>query len=581
MAVIYPIKEDLSELPYAEFTVYKALEKLGKNFYVFHSVQWLKKTKKWAATWKENDFLILNRNLGAIVLEVKGGDIEYKGTVFHQINTKTKEIAVLDPKKKKDPLSQAIDGAYHYRGVLEKICRATEWKLALDDRFPIEVAVWFPSCKITEEDIRKFPLAYREAQPAILDVDSLKRGPQAIYDIFDFYGSRSKVDISDEEFNKIIEAIASDFELITAPSVKKDELDHAFLKLTQEQTGLLDYIAEQKFATIQGVAGTGKTLVAKEAAKRFGLEEHKVLFLCFNKFLYVYLKEQYQYSNVTYYNIHSFIHAYSDNTDDLSDADKRAEVLESIDFTEFDFDDIIIDEAQDFHDREIEYFKMYAELKEGRYLTFFDKNQVVQTNKVPEWIEKSECRLLLTKNCRNTYEIALTAYNVIDVELNQKIKMINGPKTGLVFVKGEPISKIAKLLKLLTGDKYGYDISDIVILTLKTEAHSIMKNVHRISGIPITEEKLNSSILFTTAKKFKGLESRAVIVIDIDKSCFSDEVKKRDFYVACSRATQYLSLVINDDDEGLKNIASAIGGPNFAPKGKIAMKTQSEILNLD
>jgi len=120
MANIYPIKEDLSELPFAELKVYEALKKLGKNFYVFHSVQWLKKTKKWTATWKENDFLIINRNLGALVLEVKGGDIEYTGTVFHQINTQTEEVAVLDPKKKKDPLSQAIDGAYHYRGVLKK-----------------------------------------------------------------------------------------------------------------------------------------------------------------------------------------------------------------------------------------------------------------------------------------------------------------------------------------------------------------------------------------------------------------------------------------------------------------------------
>lgn len=130
-AQIFPIKEDLSEVPYSEICVYDFLEGLGKNFYIFHSVKWLKKTRKWAATWKENDFIILNRNLGGLVLEVKGGDIEYTGTVFHQINTDTKEVSVLDPKKKKDPLSQAIDGVYHYRGILEKLHRATETKLAL------------------------------------------------------------------------------------------------------------------------------------------------------------------------------------------------------------------------------------------------------------------------------------------------------------------------------------------------------------------------------------------------------------------------------------------------------------------
>lgn len=580
MANIYPIKEDLSDIPFAELKVYEALEKLGKNFYIFHSVQWLKKTKMWAATWKENDFLIINRNLGALVLEVKGGDVEYTGTVFHQINTQTEEVFVLDPKKKKDPLSQAIDGAYHYRGVLEKIVGATETKKALDDRFPVEVAVWFPGCDIGKK-MKNFPLAYREAEKAVLDLRSFEEGPQAIYDVFDFYGSRKKVDITDDEFNKILEAIASDFELITAPAVKKDELDHAFLKLTQEQAGLLDYISEQRFATIQGVAGTGKTLIAKEAAKNFGKQGRRVLFLCFNKFLYADLKKKYPYKNVTYYNIHSFIKVYSNSTDDLSDPEKRADILEGINWDSLDFDDVVIDEAQDFHNREIVYFKEFAKLKDGRFFAFFDKNQVVQTNKVPKWVEKSECRLLLTKNCRNTYEIALTAYNVINVELNQKIQMMNGEKTGLTFVKGDPMSKLAKLLRMLISEKYGYEYSDIVILTLKTEAESIMNNIVKISGIPITNEKSNSSILFTTAKKFKGLESRVIIVVDIDEASFNDEREKRNFYVACSRATQYLLLVVEGDDKKIKSIADCISGPNFAPKGKIAMKTQAMLLNLD
>lgn len=74
------------------------------------------------------------------------------------------------------------------------------------------------------------------------------------------------------------------------------------MKLTQEQTGLLDYISEQRFATIQGVAGTGKTLIAKEAAKNFGEEGRKVLFLCFNKFLYVDLKKKYCNLNLIIFN---------------------------------------------------------------------------------------------------------------------------------------------------------------------------------------------------------------------------------------------------------------------------------------
>ena len=84
---------------------------------------------------------------------------------------------------------------------------------------------------------------------------------------------------------------------------------------------------------------------------------------------------------------------------------------------------------------------------------------------------------MLTKNKKKKNEIALTAYNVINVELNQKIQMMNGEKTGLTFVKGDPMSKLAKLLRMLISEKYGYEYSDIVILTLKTEAESIMNNI--------------------------------------------------------------------------------------------------------
>lgn len=231
---------------------------------------------------------------------------------------------------------------------------------------------------------------------------------------------------------------------------------------------------------------------------------------------------------------------------------------------------------------EVLYFKDYIELIDGHFFVFYDKNQLLTTQEVPKWIANSECKLLLTKNCRNTYEIALTSYNVIDITLNKKIMMVNGNQTTISFVKGEPITRIARLLKMLTGDNYGYEYSDIVILSLKTEEDSILHQVYKITGIPITRKKSNSSILFTTASKFKGLESRVVIIVDIDEVSFSDEEKKRIFYVACSRATQYLNLFVNGDEDKVQAIANSISNKShFAAKGRIAMKAQAKILDLD
>ena len=108
-----------------------------------------------------------------------------------------------------------------------------------------------------------------------------------------------------------------------------------------------------------------------------------------------------------------------------------------------------------------------------------------------------------------------------------------------------------------------------------------MRDVNRIAGIPILREKSSSAILFTTSKKFKGLESRVIIIVDIDESSFSDEEKKRNFYVACSRATQKLALFVNASDDEVKAMANAINSKSrFAPKGLIAMKTQAKILEL-
>lgn len=573
MAHIFPQKEDLNDLPYSEIRVYETLDALPNTFHIFHSVQWVKRGSKWKSTWKENDFLILNKNLGALVLEVKGGEIECHGGVFRQINKETKEVNLLNPKKKNDPLSQAIDGIYHYRKLINNITPD------LDDRFPIEAAVWFSTSKIKTK-LSSFPLKYREVSGAILGEEDFKKGMQAVYDVFDFYGNHGKTIISDDEFQDIVDLIATDFELITAPSARKSELDHVFLKLTNEQTGLLDYISEQKNATIQGVAGTGKTLIAKEAARRFGLEGRKVLFLCFNKYLFVDLMHRYPYDNVTYFNINTFISKYRPGID-TSSTQIRAGELQKIDWDDLDFDDVIIDEAQDFDNKEILYFKDFMEFRDGHLFIFYDKNQVLSTCEVSSWIRDSDCKLLLTKNCRNTREIALTSYNVIDVELNQKIMMVSGEQTSISFVEGEAVPKLARLLTILTGDEYRYEYSDIVILSLKKEENSILHNVNNIAGIPILKEASNSAILFTTSRKFKGLESRVIIVTDIDESCFDNEDKKRNFYVACSRATQKLVLFVNADEMKIKAIADAVNSKSgFTAKGRIAMKTQASIIEL-
>lgn len=477
MAKMFPKLDNISTLPYSEKVVYKALMNLPDTFTVFHSVQWLNRGIR-QSIWKENDFLVISQNYGMLVLEVKGGDIEYKDGIFIQTNRQSNEKAILSSKKHNDPLTQAIEGKYHYRNFINEILKDEMFS------FNIDACVCFSGCRI-KNNIDAFPLKYKEVKEAILDYDSIRNDSfvSDLKKVFEFYNAYKNTRVNDEQYKKIIRGIAQDFKFVTILTLRKGELDDVFIKLTKEQMGLLDYISEQEIATIQGVAGTGKTIIAIEAAKRFAKSGNKVLFLCFNSLLFYHLKNTFTIKGVDYYNIYAFLAKYIKG--DFSNIENRVEALYTIDWDKFDYDAIVIDEAQDFNNNEILYFKDYINCRKGRLLIFFDKNQLLTTKEVPEWIINSECKLLLTKNCRNTKEIAITSYNVIDAKLNQKIKMVSGDNTQLLFVNNNYEDDLFRLINYYV--KRGYDKSDITILSLNSEHKSLLKGKKKIHNIKLSK----------------------------------------------------------------------------------------------
>ena len=71
--------------------------------------------------------------------------------------------------------------------------------------------------------------------------------------------------------------------------------------------------------------------------------------------------------------------------------------------------------------------------------------------------------------------------------------------------------------------------NQIVILTVKTLETSILKNTNKIGNLKISNNFDDKNILFTTARKYKGLEADVIIIIDLDYSTFNKEENKRLF----------------------------------------------------
>lgn len=342
---------------------------------------------------------------------------------------------------------------------------------------------------------------------------------------------------------------------------------------------MLDYLEEQSVAAIQGGAGTGKTVLAIEKAKRTSVNG-KVLFLCFNKLLLEFLKTaNNDCKNIDFFNLPGLVCAKTGSIDAGGNSG-ISEYLNSIDPEHWEYKHIIIDEGQDFYEEHLEILSTIAEFTHGCFYVFYDKNQLVQQRQSLNWVKNVECRLILTANCRNTKNIALTSNKSLGIE---KVKMrleVAGTKPQFFINKSREQlrNNISKLIRKYTDS--GIQRKDIVILTVKTEENSILSGLSSVGCYRLSSNINSSNILFTSARKFKGLESSVVILIDVDEKTFNSSEERRVFYVGASRAKHFLDIFSLMDDIAISQLAEAITGTkNKNPKAAIGSGLKVKIMN--
>ena len=101
--------------------------------------------------------------------------------------------------------------------------------------------------------------------------------------------------MTDADLNLLVNnVICPKFHLIKMPSVERGLVEMQFNMLLKEQYNILDFLDEHPTAVINGAAGTGKTMVAVEKARRHSVQGDSVLFLCFNRMLRDHLNQQYK-----------------------------------------------------------------------------------------------------------------------------------------------------------------------------------------------------------------------------------------------------------------------------------------------
>ncbi len=532
---------------FGERQVFEALKKLPNDYTVFHSVRWNNRNEKNTVVYGESDFTIFHPRKGIIVIEVKSGGIECINNTWAYIRTDNGERHYM-----KNPLKQADKSKYRFIDMLEILLEDTEYT-EHPQYCMVESAVWFPS--ISKRDvIGNLPMEYH---PEITLIEDALDSPQKYIDgIYDFYEGWKHTRLDKTPADVIIDAFSPLYRVMPSLKSKRLEQEEVFVRLTREQNSLLNYLEEQRVAAIQGAAGTGKTWLAIEKARRLA-DSGKVLFLCFNQFLRLFLQDlknenPKKYENIEFYNLPQLVCQKLGVP--IVEEDDIFQYLENHEAYDWVYKHIIIDEGQDFNDGEVERLYDIALLQEGVFYVFFDKNQFVQGRDFPNWLKNSECRLVLNINCRNTFSIADTSGKPISVEPKVKNKGIKGdmPKFYICDDRAEGLKKLSVLIDQYRNNGYAYN--QICILTVKTENASFLNGVERIGNHSIKTTRSNSNVLFTTARKFKGLEADAIIIIDIDADTFAEQESRRLFYVGASRAKHFLDIVFIGGRSELENM---------------------------
>ena len=523
--------------------------KLSDDYYVFHSFK-LADLKN--GTWKEKeiDFVIYNKAKGLMFIEVKAGQVWCD-------NGQWKYQSGIDMK---DPFKQADNGRWEFFNMLD--AKQKYVKDPITNRCKMLHAVWFPS--IFRKQLSGIVLPQNARPEIILTGDDLDNGPQAtiekIYDIQvrDGYPMLNTITDADDKY-LMDNILCPKFNIIPPKSFVLEDKRRHFDAMLEEQYGLLNYLEYQRNAVINGAAGTGKTMIAIEKARRHAEKGESVLFLCFNIKLKEFLEKAYPMKNVSYYTIDGFACKMCSTA--IPDYNYLQEVLyEYYDETkcnEFPYTHIIIDEGQDFGQKKIhadEIFNLLESIvlltETGTFYIFYDKMQLIQAEEIPDYITKADCKLTLYKNCRNTKRIAETSFKVFDKK--QKPKLFDAALSGdIPFVKFIDSSNYREALDKEIGKSFADGITDIQILCCsssgKCEFDEFIKNEFYFT-------KKGKQIPYTTCRKFKGLEAEKIILVGVDKDSIFDNEKM--FYVGSSRAKLELTVLASMSEEDCKEVLS-------------------------
>jgi len=508
----------------------------------------------------EADFVILHPR-GRLVLEVKGGEIGCQGGRWYRVRKGHRESIA-------PPFYQARDNSYEIREYLERLCG----RESVEARMPFNQAMVFTDVDFNAQ-------TFECPKERIVD-----RAELAVHTLAEIVGrllddgeARFRRHFPDRE----LPAPATDAQLLGVAQLLRPDLrltsnlsatdmDLELIRLSASQLNALDLVKKNKRLRITGGPGSGKTLLAVETCRRerAATPFAKIGLLCFNRHLGAHLTDVAAREGLTTVRAGSFYAHIDQVLGDVSDAAAtdpayfRARVQRATEVAqawpqEAKFDLLVIDEGQDLRDDASKLAFMDAilkgGLKDGRWWWFEDLDQILSPEELvlPSAAGQALFALLdgapeaiVERNWRNTEQIARAAAKVMGRPAHEG-SGISGPAvTTAAYQPGKELATLEAMMKHVVLHQQGPE--DIVVLSARGAGKECYAGQATLAGLRLvpfdpSRPYVPGTLRTSTVFKFKGMESYAVVLADLDS--LATERDRRKAYVGISRAKYALYIL--------------------------------------
>jgi hypothetical protein len=537
----------------AEADLFRRMQsELSDNWTVLHSLGLTCHSRK---PWSEIDFVLIGPQ-GIFCLEVKGGRIRRTEGVWTFTDRHDQVF-----KKAEGPFEQAASAS----------CSL------------------FNHLRIKVPQVVGFITGYGVATPDIrFDIHGPDIEPEIVYDVrdtgfgFDIHISRlsnywrkrlRSTDVGEMPPGigaKVLTELRGDFDLKPSLNTRIGIVKQELLTLTEQQYTVLDGLKDNSRAIIRGGAGTGKSLLATEEARRLAAEGKSVLLCCFNRALSRYLHASLSQDRaISVWSFHSlmahliFRAGLQDQIPSTTDESYRYRVLypelalqalvktnESIAF-----DALVLDEAQDLLlDGYLDVLDLLIKggLKAGQWRAFIDSQQElfasIGSSGLKRLLDAHPAQFRLTVNCRNTASIAISTCILSRLPL-QEVVRVEGPETIVEWFSDKESQRRA--VSRFVGRVLSQRVrpNEIVILSERKLTNSSV--AAGLLGVPSLIQPFDcdspmspDAVPFATVGQFKGLESDVVALVDIID--LDSDFCRNLLYVGASRARAQLAVFLDE-----------------------------------